>query len=55
VEQELRSVATPAFGWMQRAFEKSRFAEKLVTESEPSLKPARAVCIDFKTPPHCYL
>lgn len=50
VEHELRSVSTTPFGWMQQAFEKSRFAQKLVAESEPSLKPLRAVCIDFNHP-----
>jgi predicted ABC-type ATPase len=50
VEHDLRSVSTTPFGWMQQAFEKSRFAQNLVTDSEPSLKPLHAVCIDFNHP-----
>ena len=50
VDHDLRSVSTTPFGWMQRSFEKSRFALHPVGELEPSLKPLHAVCIDFNHP-----
>jgi len=49
-DHELRTVSTTPFGWMQRSFEKSRFAVASVGEPEPSLKPLHAVCIDFNHP-----
>jgi predicted ABC-type ATPase len=49
IGHEVRCANSPVFGWVQRAFENSRLASKLMSEVEPTLKPAGTVCIDFKT------